>query len=101
MRSRWAQIVLGAVGLVAVFWAVVLAADPVIVCRDTVMRPGQVCANADGTRTQTYAERYAAAQGARPVIGVLGVAVIGFAFWLSRSAREPLAAAQDSNDIGP
>lgn len=102
MRSWRAQALLAAAGLAAVLWAVWWSANPEILCREVVMRPGEVCANAQGTKTQTYEERYAAAQGARPIVGVVGVLVIGFAVVLYRTAgRDASAAAQDSSDIGP
>lgn len=90
MTLRWRQaahLALAAAGLAAVLWAVVFSADPTIWCREQVMRPGQVCTNAQGTRVQTYEERLGAAQWSRPVIGVLGAAVTGFALVLLRSGR--------------
>lgn len=99
MRSPRAQVVLALLGLAAVVWAVFLSANPTIVCRDQVMAPGQVCANADGSKTQTYAERYAAAQNARPVVGAVGAGAMLFAFFLYRTRPQP--AGQDSSDIGP
>ena len=63
---RWAHLALAAAGAAAVLWAVVLAANPTIWCREQVMHPGEVCSNAQGTKVQTYEERYAAAQWARP-----------------------------------
>ena len=76
-RLGW-HLALAAVGLVGLVWALTVAANPVITCREVVMRPGDVCANAEGTRSQTYAERWDAAQQARPVIGVMGLVVAGF-----------------------
>lgn len=78
MRRLWWHVALTAIGLVGVVWALTVAANPVITCRDVVMRPGDVCANAEGTRSQTWEERSAAAQQARPVIGVMGLVVAGF-----------------------
>ncbi len=98
MRSRWAQLALGLAGLAALAWAVVIAANPVITCREQVMAPGQTCANADGTKTQTYEQRFQASQAARPVIGTLGAATVLFAWTLHRGVRRR---AQDSSDIGP
>lgn len=83
----WAHLALAAVGLAAVLWAVLLAANPTIWCREQVMHPGEVCTNADGARVQTYEERYAAAQWARPVVGAVGVAMAGFGFVLYRGSR--------------
>lgn len=78
MRRLWWHVALAAVGLVGMVWALTVAADPVITCRDVVMHPGDVCANAEGTRTQTWDERYAATQQARPVIGAMGLVVAAF-----------------------
>ena len=78
MRALWAHVALAVVGVAAVVWALTLAADPVITCRDVVMAPGGVCVNADGDRLQTYDERMAAAQQARPVVGGVGLVVAAF-----------------------
>jgi hypothetical protein len=86
---QWAHLILGLTGAAAVLWALVLSANPTIWCRDQVMQAGQVCANAQGTKVQTYEERVSAAQWARPVVGVVGVAVTGFALMLWRSGRRP------------
>lgn len=78
MRKVWAHVALLVVGLGAVVWALTLSAEPTIRCRDAVMAPGDVCANADGDRVQTYEERLAAAQQARPVVGAVGAVVVAF-----------------------
>lgn len=72
-------------GLLGVVWALTLGADPVITCRDAVMRPGDVCANAEGTSSQTYQQRWDAAQGARPVVAGVGLVVAGFGVVLLRA----------------
>lgn len=86
-RRQWAHLALAAVGLAAVLWAVLLSANPTIWCRDQVMHAGEVCHNAEGTKVQTYEERFSAEQWARPVVGVVGVALTGFALVLFRGAR--------------
>ena len=86
---QWAHLALAAAGLAAVLWAVVLGANPTIWCREQVMHAGQVCTNAQGTKVQTYEERYAAAQWARPVVGVVGAVVAGFGLMLYRGSRRP------------
>ena len=88
----WTHLALATAGVVAVLWAVVLSANPTIWCREQVMQPGQVCANAQGTKIQTYEERVNAAQSARPVIGVVGVVVAGFGLLLWRGERRKVAA---------
>ena len=77
-RQVWAHVALALVGLAAVVWSLTWGANPTIVCRDVVMTPGDVCVNAQGTRQQTYTERFDAAQHARPVIGGVGALVAGF-----------------------
>lgn len=74
----WAHAVLILLGLAGVVWALSISAHPVITCREVVMQPGEVCRNAEGTKTQTYEERWNAAQQARPVIGVMGGAAAAF-----------------------
>lgn len=91
---------LAVLGLLGVVWALTIGATPVIMCHDVVMRPGDVCANADGTRTQTYQERWDAAQGARPVVAVVGVVVAGFALGLVRAELRASGQPAES-DIGP
>jgi hypothetical protein len=94
-RSRWAHLLLGLAGLVAIGWAVVWGADPQVVCRDQVMQPGDVCAHAGNDAVQTYEERLAAAQSARPVVGVVGLLVVGFAgyLWIGESTRDEASTA--------
>jgi len=86
-RRQWAHLALAAVGLAAVVWAVLLSANPTIWCRDQVMHAGQVCRNAEGTKVQTYEERFSAEQWSRPVVGVVGAALTGFAVVLFRGGR--------------
>ncbi len=84
-----AQFILALVGLAAVVWALTVSAHPTILCRDVVMTPGSVCPNAEGTRTQTFEERFAASQQARPVVGGVGALLAGFGATLAvHSARE-------------
>lgn len=102
MRRIWVHVVLVLVGLAAVVWALTLGADPVIVCRDAVMRPGDVCANAVGTRTQTYEERWRTAQQARPVVGGVGLVAAGFGAvlaWGELRRRDASTASADPTDL--
>jgi hypothetical protein len=89
-RRRWAHLLLGLAGLIAIGWAVIWGANPTVTCRDQVMVPGDVCTHAGDEKIQTYDERRAAAEGARPVMGVVGVLMIGFAtyLWIGESTRE-------------
>lgn len=98
MRRRLAHGALALAGVLTMLWAVVLAADPVLLCRDAVMRPGDTCPNAQGTRVQTYEERLAASQQARPVVGVVGGLVTAFAIALYAAERRR---DQGSRLIGP
>ena len=83
-RRIGAHLVLVAVGLVALLWALTISAQPSITCRGVQMLPGDVCARADRPeRTQTYEQRLAAINQSRPVVGIAGVAVAGFGGWLA------------------
>lgn len=77
-RRWWAHVALAAVGAIVVVWVLTVGANPTISCREVVMHPGDTCSNAEGTRVQTYQERYDAAQQARPVIGGVGALVAAF-----------------------
>jgi hypothetical protein len=89
-RRRWAHLLLGLAGLVAIGWAVWWGANPQLLCRDEVMGPGDVCTHAGDDQVQTYEERLAANEAARPVVGVVGLLLLGFAtyLWIGESARE-------------
>ncbi|MDN5571248.1 MAG: hypothetical protein L0G22_08355 [Propionibacteriaceae bacterium] len=84
-----AHAALALAGVLAVVWALTLAVDPVITCRESVMRPGDVCAHSGGGRSQTYEERFEAAQQARPVVGGVGalVAVFGAGLLVAERRR--------------
>ena len=94
-RRRWAHLLLALAGLVAIGWAVVFGANPTVTCRDVVMAPGDLCTHAGDDKTQTYEERLEAAQAARPVMGVVGVLMVGFAayLWIADSTREESSSA--------
>ena len=83
---RWrlvAHVLVVVVGVAAVIGALAMR-EPTVTCRGEVMAPGSVCEHTtmagefDG-RVQTYEERRAASDAARPVIGAVGglVAVFG------------------------
>jgi len=93
-RRRWAHLLLGLAGLAAIGWAVWWGANPQVLCRDRVMGPGDVCAHAGDQQVQTYEERLAAAESARPVVGAVGLLLVGFAtyLWIGESTREEAAA---------
>lgn len=87
MTRMAAHVALVVAGLAVVLWALTLAAHPAITCRDAVMGPGDVCVDASGRRVQTYEERWAAAQAARPVVAGAGLAVAGFGTVLALQER--------------
>ena len=84
-RRAWRWAVQGLVvlaGLGALVWAILAPVAP-IRCHDQVMGPGDVCpysslTGEDNGRTQTYEQRVATERSARPVVGVVGIAVAGF-----------------------
>ncbi len=73
-----AQIVLILAGVLATVFPFTLGAQAELTCRSVVMRPGDVCAKADGSAVQTYEQRLAARTSARPVIAGLGLFVTAF-----------------------
>ncbi|WP_052462632.1 hypothetical protein [Nigerium massiliense] len=80
----WAHVAFALVGLAAVLWALTLAAHPSIRCRGVEMGPGDVCAKADQPdRTQSYEQRLATIESARPVVGGAGAVAAGFGLWLA------------------
>lgn len=102
MRARLAHSLLILAGLAACLWALTWAASPDVSCRGVSMRPGDVCANADGTQLQTYEQRAATALAARPVVGIGGLLVAGFGgvLFVADARRRP-ASGQASRLIGP
>ncbi len=96
-----AHLVVVAVGLLALGWAV-LAGEPTVTCRGEVMQPGAVCRHSPlgggpADKEQTYEERRQAAYGARPVIGAVGALVAVFGLVLVRGAWRR----QDVSGTGP
>ena len=65
-------------GLAAVVYALTLGGSPEIRCRGVAMTPESVCVKADGSAGQTYAQRLATRQSARPVVAGVGLLVTGF-----------------------
>ena len=66
------------VGLVVLAYPFTLGASPDVTCRGVTMRPGDVCAKAGDSGTQSYEQRARDARNARPVIAVGGVLVTAF-----------------------
>jgi hypothetical protein len=65
-------------GLLVLAYPFTFGASPAVTCRGETMRPGDVCAKADGTGGQSYEQRAADVRNARPVIAVGGLLVAGF-----------------------
>lgn len=96
-RRFWAHVGLAVVGVAAVLWALTLGAHPTIECRGVEMRPGDVCANAEGTRVQTYEERMTAHQQARPVVGGVGGVLAAFGVGLAVAQRRDVVRGSGSS----
>ena len=77
-RAVLAHAVVVLIGLVVLAYPFTVGASPVVTCRGETMRPGDVCAKADGTGAQSYEQRAAAIRNARPVLAVGGLLVAGF-----------------------
>jgi hypothetical protein len=78
-RRTWlAHAVVALVGLVVLAYPFTLGATPHVSCRGVTMRPGDTCAKADNSGTQTYEQRSRDLRNARPVIAVGGALVTGF-----------------------
>ena len=78
-RRTWlAHAVVVLVGLVVLAYPFTLGATPHVGCRGVTMQPGDTCAKADNSGTQTYEQRARDLRNARPVIAVGGALVAGF-----------------------
>ena len=77
-RAVVAHAVVVLLGLLVLLYPFTLGASPAVTCRGTTMQPGDVCAKAGDTGTQTYEQRAADVRNARPVIVVGGLLVAGF-----------------------
>ena len=95
MRSRIAQVGLIVAGLLIALYPFTLGASPDVDCRGVPMGPGQTCAKADGSAMETYEKRVAAANAAKPIVVVIGLAVAGFgvALLVGTSRRREAAGA--------
>lgn len=77
-RRRLAHLLLAITGLLVALYPVTLGARPSVTCRGVEMRPGDSCAKADGSATQSYQDRADAARDATPVIVGVGLLVAAF-----------------------
>jgi hypothetical protein len=75
---RLAHLGLAIAGLLVALYPFTLGANPSVTCRGVELRPGDSCAKADGSSTQSYEARAAAARNATPVIVGVGVLVAVF-----------------------
>jgi hypothetical protein len=78
-RRTWlAHVVVVLVGLVVLAYPFTVGAVPHVTCRGAAMQPGDSCAKADNSGTQTYEQRARDQRNARPVIAVAGALVTAF-----------------------
>lgn len=77
-RAVVAHAVVALLGLLVLLYPFTLGASPAVTCRGTTMQPGDVCAKAGDSGTQSYEQRAADVRAARPVIVVGGLALTGF-----------------------
>ncbi len=84
---RAAQAALLVAGLLIMLYPFTIGAAPALTCRDQVLKPGEVCAKADGSAVQSYESRAAASAQAMPVVIALGALVAGFGGYLLWSGR--------------
>ncbi len=86
-RARVAHLLVVLAGLVAIVYGLAFADSATPTCRGVPMGPGSVCAKADGSAGQTYAQRVATRRTARPVVIGVGVVVTGFGALLLTADR--------------
>jgi hypothetical protein len=78
-RRTWlAHAVVVLVGLLVLAYPFTVGAVPHVTCRGATMQPGDSCAKADSSGTQTYEQRARDQRNARPVIAVGGAVVTAF-----------------------
>jgi len=90
-RGRVAQLVLIIVGMMIFAYPLTLGAASPINCRGVSMRPGDTCAKAGTSATQSYEQRAQARRNAAPVIMVVGVLVMAFGVTLLITGRRRVA----------
>jgi len=78
-RRRWlAHALVAVLGLLVLAYPFTVGAAPDVTCRGATMQPGDSCAKADGSGSQTYEQRARDLRNARPVIAVGGGLVAAF-----------------------
>jgi hypothetical protein len=75
---RLAHLLLAIAGLLVAIYPFTLGASAPVTCRGVELHPGEACAKADGSATQSYEARAAAARSATPVIVGVGLLVAAF-----------------------
>ena len=91
-RRRWlAHALVALLGLLVLAYPFTLGATPDVTCRGATMQPGDSCAKADGSGSQTYEQRARDLRNARPVIAVGGalVAAFGVVLLVGERRRRP------------
>ena len=89
--GRLAQLVLIMVGLLIFAYPLTVGAASPINCRGVSMGPGDTCAKAGTSATQSYEQRAEAKRNAAPVIIVVGTLVTAFGVTLLITGRGRLA----------
>ena len=77
-RRLVGHLVVVVMGLAVAVWAIANQVSPSIQCRGVSMAPGDVCANAEGTKVQTYEDRLRALEFSTPVMVAAGMLVAAF-----------------------
>jgi hypothetical protein len=90
-RGRVAQLVLIIVGMLLFAYPLTVGAASPINCRGVSMGPGDTCAKAGTSATQSYEQRAQARRNAAPVIMVVGVLVMAFGVTLLITGRRRVA----------
>ena len=97
MVVRLTHLLVVLAGLALLAYALTFGSSTELTCRGVPMQPGSICLKADGSEGQTYEQRLATWQAARPVIVALGALVAAFGAVLAlQSIRR-----QGSRLIGP
>ena len=77
-RRGIAHLLLAIAGLLIAVYPVTVGATPAVTCRGVQLQPGQSCAKADGSASQSYEDRATDARHATPVLVGVGLLVAGF-----------------------
>ena len=82
LRRTVANLILVLAGLLIMAYPLTVGAGSALTCRGVVMQPGDACAKADGSDSQTYEQRDRARRNAVPVMLTVGLGVAGFGLTL-------------------